>query len=67
MFFFVFVCVFSLFASSLTFAIALGYLPAHSQDPIDVLSQPYELQWNLSVTTTSMIKFIICGLFSNVF
>ena len=25
------------------------------------------IQWNLSVTTTSMIKFIICDLFSNVF
>ena len=27
----------------------------------------YELQWNLSVTTTSMIKFITLYLFSNVF
>ena len=25
------------------------------------------IQWNLSVTTTSMIKFITCDLFSNVF
>ena len=25
------------------------------------------IQWNLSVTTTSMRKFIICDLFSNVF
>ena len=25
------------------------------------------LQWNLSVTTTSLIKFITCDLFSNVF
>ena len=25
------------------------------------------VQWNLSVTTTSMIKFITCDLFSNVF
>ena len=27
----------------------------------------YKIQWNLSVTTTSMIKFITCDLFSNVF
>ena len=26
-----------------------------------------EIQWNLSVTTTFMIKFITCDLFSNVF
>ena len=25
------------------------------------------IQWNLSVTTTSMIKFITCDLFSNAF
>ena len=25
------------------------------------------VQWNLSVTTTSLIKFITCDLFSNVF
>ena len=25
------------------------------------------LQWNLSVTTTSIIKFITCDLYSNVF
>ena len=27
----------------------------------------YKLQWNLSVTTTSIMKFITCELFSNVF
>ena len=27
----------------------------------------YYVQWNLSVTTTSLIKCIICDLFSNVF
>ena len=26
-----------------------------------------QVQWNLSVTTTSMMKFITCDLFSNVF
>ena len=26
-----------------------------------------EIKWNLSVTTTSIIKYITCDLFSNVF
>ena len=30
-------------------------------------SLKHYVQWNLSVTTTSMIKFITCDLFSNVF
>ena len=32
-----------------------------------VLSKPGVVQWNLSVTTTSLIKFIACDLFINVF
>ena len=32
-----------------------------------VLLLPFNIQWNLSITTTSMIKFTICDLFSNVF
>ena len=32
-----------------------------------VLSELGVVQWNLSVTTTSLIKFIACDLFINVF
>ena len=35
-------------------------------DIIDSKSMLF-LQWNLSLTTTSMIKFISCDLLSNVF
>ena len=31
------------------------------------LHEPLLLQWNLSVTTTSIMKFITCDLLSNVF
>ena len=31
------------------------------------IPQNKTIQWNLSVTTTSIIKFITCDLFSNVF
>ena len=35
--------------------------------PIQIITTMNEIQWNLSVTTTSMIKFISCDLFSSVF
>ena len=39
------------------------------EDQVKVCHQSIEkqIQWNLSVTTTSIIKFITCDLFSNVF
>ena len=37
-----------------------------TQNIISVQRVQHELQWNLSVTTTSIIKFIICDLFNNV-
>ena len=34
---------------------------------VGIVLSYHELQWNLSVTTTFLIKFITCDLFSNVF
>ena len=39
-----------------------GLAPLHAMAIADTV-----IQWNLSVTTTSIIKFITCDLFSNVF
>ena len=36
------------------------------EPPISLLVVAFQLQWKLSVTTTSVIKFISCDLFSNV-
>ena len=39
----------------------------HMQMYISVAKKGNLIQWNLSVTTTSLIKSITCDLFSNVF
>ena len=39
----------------------------HPMHPGPVQQEWSLVQWNLSVTTTSIIKFIACDLFSNVF
>ena len=36
-------------------------------DYVERINCRYFVQWNLSVLTTSLIKFITCDLFSNVF
>ena len=42
------------------------YTPHQILSP-SILESFFQVQWNLSVTTTPMIKFIRCDLFSNVF
>ena len=43
------------------------FSPPHNRAQQNCVYISWDIQWNLSVTTTSVIKFITCDLFSNVF